>query len=326
MKRPYGKQALADVFNALRDFCGWEAVYEDGFYQGIMAAGFNRATVKQAFVLAQIVEQLGPISVRGAFYRAVSAGIFPGTDEACYRATCNILLKLRRKRCIRYSQIVDSTRRTLKPSSWSGLGDFMDTVQQCYRKDLWSRQAHCVEVFIEKDAMAGALEPATAEYDVALRIIRGDASETFCWTIAEQWNEIEKPIHAYYLGDHDPAGLRIEKTLKRKLEGFSTACFTWYRLAITDSDFFDPATLGFPIKGDRASKPWQTKNRDYLRTYGDRCVEVDALDPDAIRQRVRAAIESHIDQGEWERLKLMESAERDSVRELVLQQAATERI
>lgn len=169
--------------------------------------------------------------------------------------------------------------------------------------------------------MAAVLEPATSEYDVSLRIIRGDASETFCWTIAEEWNEIKKPIHAYYLGDHDPAGLRIEQTLNRKLQGFCSRPFKWERLAITDADFFDPGTLGFPIKGDRATKVWQTKNRDYVRDYGDRCVEVDALHPDVIRNRVKATIESHIEQTEWQLLKLIEGEEkRDLVQKFVLAQ------
>src|SRR5687768_14915692 len=107
-KRRRGKPTPQEIFDELRDSIGWEPIYNESFYQRIIAAGFNRARIKQAFVIAQIVKELGPISVRGAMYRAVSAGMFPNTDRPYYRATCKILLKLRRRGCIDYSKIVDS--------------------------------------------------------------------------------------------------------------------------------------------------------------------------------------------------------------------------
>lgn len=75
-------------------------------------------------------------------------------------------------------------------------------------------------MFVEKDAMAGVLRPVTHEFDVHLNVIRGNCSETFIWSIAEAWEEIEKPIVVYYLGDHDPNGLDIERDLKERLAGF----------------------------------------------------------------------------------------------------------
>jgi hypothetical protein len=58
-------------------------------------------------------------------------------------------------------------------------------------------------------AMAGIIEPVTIEFDVHLNVIRGQVSETFVWNVAEEWKVIDKPIYAYYLGDHDPAGFKI---------------------------------------------------------------------------------------------------------------------
>src|SRR5205823_11203781 len=176
--------------------------------------------------------------------------------------------------------IVDSTRRRLKQSSWSGLKDFTEDAANAYRLNLWSRQAHYIEFFVEKDAMAGILQPVTYEYDVHLNVIRGQVSETFVWNIAEEWKEIEKPILAYYLGDHDPSGLKIEVSLKSKLHHFTGKDFSWQRLAITEDDFKDKGLLGFPVK---RSGSW----REYLARHDDRCVEVDALPPDEIRERVK---------------------------------------
>lgn len=300
----------------------FQQVYVDEFYANILKAGFNAATIQQAFGLAQIVEDVGPITLRGAFYRAVSSGLFPDTDDKHYRAAGNIVLKLRRTGCVRFTKIVDSTRRRLKPSSWSGLTDFLDTVQGTYRKDLWSRQDSYIEVFVEKDAMAGVLEPVTSEFDVPLNVIRGDISETFVWNIAEIWKQIPKIIYCYYLGDHDPSGLRLEQTLKEKLFHYTphSSRIIWRRLAIDPADFQNENIIGFPIKGNRNDKAWQTKHRDYLEQHGDRCVEIDALAPDDIRKRLADAITHHIDPQEWVKLQEIEAAERDTISQFVLAQ------
>ena len=260
-----------------------------------------------AFGLAQLALKHQPITVRGLMYRAQAAGLFPSTSHKYYKQTTRIVLRLRRAGLMPYRWIVDSTRRRLKPSSWSGLSDFVDDAAKAYRLDFWSRQSDYVEVFCEKDAMAGVLKPVTNEFDVHLNVIRGQVSETFVWNIAEEWKEIEKPIFAYYLGDHDPSGLAIEASLKAKLALFTGKEFHWQRLAITSEDFASDL-LGFPVK---RSGSW----RDYLARYGDRCIEVDALPPGEIRQRVREAIEAHIDYAEWHRLQETERLERETLQQ-----------
>jgi hypothetical protein len=207
---------------------------------------------------------------------------------------------------IDWSFIVDSTRRRLKPSSWSGLADFGETVAHAYQKDLWERQPDYIEFFVEKDAMAGVIEPVTKEFDVHLNVIRGHVSETFVHEIGEEWALIEKPITAYYLGDHDPSGLAIEGSLRQKLEDYSGVQFEWHRLAVTSLDFANPELLGFPVKKNGARGHWQP----YLERYGDRCVEVDAVPASEIRERVQSAIMEHVDQHEWGILQMVEEQEK----------------
>jgi hypothetical protein len=283
-------------------------------YARVAACGFNHATLVPALVVAQVVTEQRPLTVRGVFYRVVSAGIYPDTSNSCYRQCQQIVLKLRRHGVLPYEWIVDSTRRRLKPSSWSGLADYADTVAQAYRRDLWTRQRDYVEIFCEKDAMAGVIEPVTNEYDVYLNVIRGQVSETFAYNIAEDWKRIEKPIYAYYLGDHDPSGLEIEEVLRTKLETFSERKISWARLAVTHDQFRRRDLLGFRVKDTVSGE----RRRRYIHSFGNRCVEVDALEPNEIRTLVRSAIEGHIDQDEWRKLQETERLEKQTVRELVL--------
>jgi hypothetical protein len=273
---------------------------------------FNAATVVQVFGLVQILADNQPLSVRGAMYRGVGK-LWPDTSDQSYRKCNRLILEMRRKGLVPYSWIVDGSRAWDKPSSWSGLADYADAVADSYRKDLWERQSDYIEVLVEKDAMSGIIRPVTREYDVRLSPLRGNASETFLWSIAEEWKEIEKPILVYYLGDHDPSGLRIEKDARRRLEAFCGRRVNWERLAITPDDFEASQLLGFPVTRKEAAAKW----RPYLEEFGDRCVEVDAIPAPEIRERVRLAIESNIDQGEWESLKRTEELERSSVLEMV---------
>jgi hypothetical protein len=246
----------------------------------------------------------------------VSAGLFPGTDLKHYGAAQRIILKLRRGRCVSYGKIVDSTRRRFRPSSWNDITAFMETVASAYRLDFWTRQETHVEVFVEKDAMSGVLEPVTRELNVNLNVTRGFCSETMVVEIAQCWNTITKPIQVYYLGDHDPAGLDIERDLRKKLGAMCDRGFNWDRLAVTAQDFFDSDVIGFPVKKQAARIKWEP----YVNQFGDRCVEVDAINPGDIRDRLKAAIESHIDLAEWERLRQIEELERQSVKQFVLAQ------
>jgi hypothetical protein len=298
-------------------------------YRRIAAVGFDQRTLPASFVLAQILVDEHPMSVRHGLYRA--QGFYQGTDNRHYKQCGRLILKLRRAGIIPYSWVADSLRTRRKPSSWSGLQDFADTVREAYRKDFWATQSDYLEIVTEKDAMAGTIRPVTDEYDIHLNVIRGNCSESHIWGWAEALRQIRKPLMIFYIGDFDPNGLDIERDLRERLTGFlgkpitvlengkfcpSTklephGCY-WRRLAVTLEDFRRQDILGFPVRKIK-SKAWEKRCADYVARFGNRCVEVDAIPAREIRDRVRQAIESHIDQQAWERLKVVEAAERESI-------------
>jgi hypothetical protein len=193
---------------------------------------------------------------------------------------------------------------------------------RAYRKDLWQGQADHVEILVEKDALAGVIEPATEEYNVCLTTLRGNCSETMIYRIAEIFKEIKKTIYCYYLGDHDNQGLKIEPDFLRRLLGFlgpeHAARVHWERLAVTEADFRKTKPdgsfeyLDFELKKNEKAKGAWTP---YLNQYGDRCVEVDAIPSQELRDRVEAAILGHIDADEWDSLAAQEKEEAKSMRE-----------
>jgi hypothetical protein len=296
----------------------------------------NRMLAAQA---VQILEEEQPMTLRQLYYRLISAGNLSNSQKE-YKRLGALMTRLREAGELPRTWIVDHVRSTLKPSSWSGLADFGDTVRQAYRKDFWASLDAHVEVFVEKDAVAGTIQPITEEYDVALHVCRGYSSVSFAGEIADLWQQIEKPIFAYYLGDFDPSGFDLERDLRGKLgrysgrvcieceydeidrnvqvtgqdrDEFHLGCrdgmpyFLWRRLAIVEEDFESHQLIPLPVKhSDRRSKK-------FIEEYGSACAEVDALPPSELRQRVQAAIHEHIDQERWTKLQEVEEAEQKSL-------------
>lgn len=259
-----------------------------------------------AAVVCEIAVECQPITLRGLFYRVVSAGMFPSTEQKFYNKVGRLVTRLRRSGLMPYSWIVDSLRSTVKPSSWTGLSDFGDTVAGAYRKDFWHHLDEYVHVFVEKDAIAGVVTPVTEEYDVALSPVRGYCSESFAYQVGSQFKSIEKPVHCYYLGDHDPSGYDIERDLQKKLREISGRSIEWTRLAINADDFdrHDLVRLK-PKKKDRRYKR-------FVEEHGPDCAEVDALHPHELRRRIRQSIEQWIPKDEWNKLKQVEEVERET--------------
>lgn len=268
----------------------------------------------------EVLTEEQPCTLRQLFYRLISRGVLPNS-QADYKRLGTLMTRARESKIVPRRWLVDHTRSTDKPSSWSGLNDFADTVREAYRKDYWASLDHHVEVFVEKDAVAGTIQPATRENDVSLHVCRGYASVSFAGEIAEEWRRIKKPIFAYYLGDFDPSGFDIERDLREKLERYSgRTCygpeddprfidpdqdgFAWTRLGVNKSDFDEFDLVRLPIKrGDCRAK-------GFVDRHGTFGAEIDAIPPTELRRRVTAAIDEHIDFDRWNKLIAVEEAEK----------------
>jgi len=282
----------------------------------LVRAGLAAKTLPLAAVAVELLTERKPDTVRGIMYAVVSAGMLPDTGERSYGRIQRILNVLRKKRAIPFSWIVDNIRSTEKPSSWSGIADFADTVRDAYRRDFWASLPDYVVVIVEKDTVAGRIAPVTREYDVPLHPLRGYSSTSFAFAIADEWRQINKPIHVYYIGDHDPSGRQIETSIRCALEEYSGKTFTWTRLAVEPQHFEQFKII--PLE----PKKRDTRYKRFVAEYGPRCAEVEAIPADELRNMVAKAIERHIPAGEWDRLKSIEAQERDSWHQLIDRVAA----
>lgn len=285
---------------------GWSPEEVDRNYDIIAKARLKSENHALAAVAIELLAANAPDTVRGVMYSVVSAGWLPDTGKVSYSQIQRLLNSLRKQGVISFKWIVDNIRETMKPSSWSGLQDFAETVAESYRKDFWAGLPECVEVIVEKDTVAGRVYPVTKEYDVPLHPLRGYSSTSYVWSIGRSWRDIQKPINVYYIGDHDPSGRDIERSVREWLTEYSDGkAFTWHRLAVTPEQFEQYNIIPLePKKADR-------RYAKFAAEYGDRCAEVEAIPAGVLRDMVRKAIESHIPPAEWARLKRIEQAEKE---------------
>lgn len=257
-----------------------------------------------------------PMTLRHLYYLLLSDHVLRGEDsQACkrsYRQLARIISLARRSGEIPFRALVDTIRTRIKPSSWSGLSDFVDDTAELYRKDLWARQKNYVEIWVEKDAIAGVVSGITYGYDVNLRPVRGYSSLTFLHQAAEEMCKITKPVHLYYLGDHDPSGHDIERASRDGLfemfglegVGWPAREVYWTRLGLNIEDMEKFEIIPLP------AKPGDSRYKKFTEEYGTDAAELEALPPEVLRGRVRAAIEQHIDAEEWKKLQRIEELER----------------
>lgn len=258
--------------------------------------------------ICRAVEDDHPVSLRGVYYRVVSAGAVEKT-EAGYNVIMRQLLKLRRDGTIPCSYITDGTRWISKPDSWNALDEMLDDAAVSYRRTLWRNQEVEVMVFTEKDAISGVLYPITARWDVPLGVMRGYASETFCYTIAEEILSADargKCVLVYQFGDHDPWGVEAWASFVQKVSAFVDAksalpaCLLveFERLAVTEEQIEE---YGLPTR----------PTKRHTKKFEGESVEVDAMPASVLREIASAAITQHIDQEALLLKELAETSERD---------------
>jgi len=254
-----------------------------------------------------IVEAMRPMTVRQVFYQATVDHIVEKTERG-YNKVQIALAHMRRARAMPYDWIVDFTRWQRKPRTFRDVEHALEETARFYRKSLWAQAKSYVEIWLEKDALSGVLMPVTSKYDVPLMVARGYASLSFLSEAAEYMEAEKRPVYIYHLGDFDPSGVnagqKIEETL-RELAPIAEIHFE--RIAVTPEQI---TAWNLP------SRP--TKQSDSrAKGFGDISVELDAINPNSLRDLVEVAIERHLPPHEYRVLMAAEESERLAINAFV---------
>ena len=160
----------------------------------------NRAEVQALDdAIVSAIEQDAPVTLRGVFYRAMSAGAIPKT-ELGYRAVGRRLIELRRRGRVSYGDITDGTRWITKPKTFGGWEEAIEDAARSYRRALWRSSPYSLQLFTEKDAISGVIVPVTERWDVPLGVLRGYSSAQLCERQRPRSTRRPRPVGCWSVG------------------------------------------------------------------------------------------------------------------------------
>lgn len=279
---------------------------EDAARAGLVAKGQRRTKAEMAsfrLTLYNILAGDNPMTVRQVFYQMVGRGLPKAENE--YARVQQELVKMRRGEVfpqIPYGWIADATRWQRKPTTYTDLEEALERTQQTYRRDLWANQPVYVELWLEKDALAGVLVDVTSEWDVPLMVSRGFSSVSFLYEASESIWAKNKPAHIYIFTDRDRSGDDIAASIESSLTDLAPdADITCHRAAVTEDQVRD---LDLPTRPPK-------------REGDPPAVELDAIPAGELRRIARDCIERHIDPDLLERTRAAEAAERETLEAVV---------
>lgn len=251
------------------------------------------------------------LTLRQLFYQLVSDETIPNTQNEYFRLG-KLLTEARMTGLIDWEIIEDRIRIPQMPNHFADIQELIEAALSSFKLDRWKLQGNYVEVWVEKDALAGILAQITENYHVCLQVNRGYPSTSALHDASlrlKQKDQEEKQTHILYLGDHDPSGEDMVRDITARLEEFGCNVsvkkiallkkqIKKYRLPPNPAKIKDPRTKG------------------YITEHGSGSWELDALPPDVLTKIVESEIERLLDVKNFEKILRLEKTERSKLREM----------
>jgi len=270
------------------------------------------ATLALEEAILEIVEERAPITVRGICYALFVRKLIPSMEVLQTQRISRITTKMREAETLDWTKIVDDSRMVERAKTWDDPDSIIRVAVNTYRRDNWQEQPTIVEVWSEKGTVQGVLKPVLDDLGIAFRVMKGFGSFTRVKEAAVDSNADlarNQQTVALYVGDWDPSGMHMSAIdLPGRLARYGGQV-QLKRIAIVKADHARLPHF------DARTKAADSRHRWFVDKYGRRCWELDAMDPNALRNRVRRAIESYIDWIKWHRAIEIEAAEVASMKD-----------
>ncbi len=255
-------------------------------------------------------EAANPITGRGIGYKLFTAGLIPSMETSVMQRVYRLLKEAREAGFLPWEWIVDETRGLERVSTWADPQEYAECVARSYRRDFWNQQPHRVQVWSEKGTVRGVLRPVLDQYAVGFNPLHGFNSATLVHDAAEDYDGRE--MIAPYVGDIDPSGMYMsEVDLPTRLIKYDGNHITVKRIALTRNQ--TGRLPSFPATDKRTDPRYKW----FVANHGKRCWELDAMDPNALRDCVERAILKLIEPTAWQRCEVVNQAEQESLKTIL---------
>jgi len=252
------------------------------------------------------------LTLRQLYYQFVAKDLIPNKQSE-YKKLGVIINDARLAGLISWEAIVDRTRNLQGNSHWANPASIISQSADQYAIDKWVNQRYRVEVWIEKDALAGVIEGVCTRNDVDYFSCRGYTSQSEMWAAGmrlKRYVKAGQDVTIIHLGDHDPSGIDMTRDIQDRLSMFSGGNVTVERIALNMDQVrkYRPPPNPAKLTDKRAQK--------YIKEYGSSSWELDALDPKTLDKLIEKNILEFRNTKLWEEKVAEEEMDRTELREI----------
>jgi hypothetical protein len=212
--------------------------------------------------ILQTVKGYSRLTIRQMYYILISRFKYPAT-RAFYKRLDRYLSKIRRANPKVHIKFVDPTRQFFIPPL-------------PYRR---------IEIWVEKDSIRIFMGKRPAKYRLGIQVLRGFASLSMYRRALERARK-RGVTTVLYIGDFDPSGLLIESVAQEEMNHKTGIKFVRLALTIQQIKRFKPPSRPVNLKDSRA--------KEYIEKYGDRCWEVEAIRPRTLYRLIETGLKEAV--------------------------------
>ena len=262
------------------------------------------------------------LTARQVYYQYVSRGWLENKVEN-YKKLTGWLTDARYAGIIDWEAIEDRGREPVVWSQYDSPEALIEEALRSYRLPRWRGQEKYVELWVEKQALAGVLQPLAAKFHVTLMVNKGYSSSSAMYESAQrfmqQCNQAESEFYdsdlderspiLLYLGDHDPSGEDMVRDIEDRLTEFGVEELDVRKIALTMPQIrqFNPPPNPAKITDSRA--------KAYIEKYGDQSWELDALPPRELTRLIESTLEKIVDLDKMNAIIKQEKKDKERLRE-----------
>ncbi len=269
--------------------------------------------------LYAIVARNRPCSVRQVYY--VGIGTLwekdRGKDRTAYNDVARNLGVMRETGMLPWGWLTDSTRYVRIATMYDSLDDALNRMHEHYRRNLWATQRRRVEVWAESDSTASLVQDVTMTMGVGLYSCKGQAGKEFAHSAAMTYLAVRKPVTVLYLGDWDPSGLAIPRSLEERLGRYTDdqVPIEFHRLAVAPEQIAEHQLQTHSVNTADSSYRRFVEECQLVGLAEQDAVEVEAFAPPVLRDIVETALYDLVEDGDaWNSTLDFEQAEREQLR------------
>lgn len=259
----------------------------------------SRALIMQANdIIAEYQEAGFTLTLRQLYYQFVSRDIIANT-QAEYKKLGSVINDARLAGKIDWDAIEDRTRFLREFETYSDPTEAIDQLGRKYLEEPWDSQPIRIEVWIEKDALLGVIEPVCSRWRLPYFACRGNVSQSELYTAGKrlaQYVDYGQRALVLHLGDHDPSGIDMTRDNEDRLNPFSEQCGIEVRRVALNMD-----QVRRYRPPPNPAKETDSRHAGYVATFRTHSSwELDALSPDVIDKLIDAEVRAEVDPANWE--------------------------